>query len=222
MINIETVTHTFTKNGRALKVFNDLNMSVQKGSLVVVLGKSGCGKTTLLRLLAGAIKPSSGSITIANMSPEKYKKKSMVFQHPCLLPWRTAAQNVVLPTQIAGEKKSTKNLLKLVGLQNFSSFYPYELSGGMQQRVSLARALISKPNLLLLDEPFAALDAFTRKNLNNEFKKIVKNLNLTCIFITHSIQEALLLNDRLFLLRDGGVQELDRNVDAVWIEESLQ
>jgi NitT/TauT family transport system ATP-binding protein len=182
-----------------------ISATVRKGELVTLLGPSGCGKTTLLRLTAGLITADEGSITIAGTPLTKPRKDAcMVFQNFGLLPWRTVTGNVEFPLEIDGvgaaeRHEFARHFIGLVGLAAFSDHFPHELSGGMQQRVGIARALMRKPILIFMDEPFGALDAQTREQLQEDFLKIWSQTAATVIFVTHSIDEALLLSDRIFV-----------------------
>jgi NitT/TauT family transport system ATP-binding protein len=182
-----------------------ISATVSKGELVTLLGPSGCGKTTLLRLTAGLIAPDEGAITIAGTPLTRPRKDAcMVFQNFGLLPWRTVVGNVEFPLEIDGvaaaERRAlARHFIELVGLAAFAEHFPHELSGGMQQRVGIARALMRKPILIFMDEPFGALDAQTREQLQEDFLKIWSQTAATVIFVTHSIDEALLLSDRIFV-----------------------
>jgi NitT/TauT family transport system ATP-binding protein len=179
--------------------------SVRKGELITLLGPSGCGKTTLLRLTAGLIAADEGRITIEGTPVAAPRKDAcMVFQNFGLLPWRTVLGNVEFPLEIDGVAKSergelARHFIELVGLAAFAEHFPHELSGGMQQRVGIARALMRKPILIFMDEPFGALDAQTREQLQEDFLKIWSRTGATVIFVTHSIDEALFLSDRIFV-----------------------
>ena len=170
---------------------------------MTLVGRSGCGKSTLLRIVAGLIAPSSGTVAIAGRGVSGARRDvSLVFQRPALLPWRNVIDNVLLPVEILRLPKRdyrpvAADLLALVGLEGFERRYPYELSGGMQQRVALCRALIQDPQVLLMDEPFAALDALTREEMSLELQRIWSEHKKTIVFVTHSIQEAVLLADRV-------------------------
>ncbi|MGV6872110.1 ABC transporter ATP-binding protein [Pseudochelatococcus sp. B33] len=183
-----------------------ISAQVNKGEFISLLGPSGCGKTTLLRIVAGLMRPDEGRVTFAGDEVVQPRKDAcMVFQNFGLLPWRTALRNVEFPLEIdgAGEserREAARELLKLVGLERFGEHYPHELSGGMQQRVAIARALIRKPLLILMDEPFGALDAQTREQLQDDFLQIWSQTGATVLFVTHSIDEALLMSDRIFVL----------------------
>ena len=182
-----------------------VNATVRKGELITLLGPSGCGKTTLLRLTAGLIAADEGSITIEGTQVTAPRKDAcMVFQNFGLLPWRTVLGNVEFPLEIDGvganeRRDLARHFIELVGLAAFSEHYPHELSGGMQQRVGIARALMRKPILIFMDEPFGALDAQTREQLQEDFLKIWSRTGATVVFVTHSIDEALFLSDRIFV-----------------------
>ncbi len=175
------------------------------GEFISLLGPSGCGKTTLLRMAAGLMQPDEGSIKIQNKVVVAPRRDAcLVFQNFGLLPWRSALGNVEFPLELDGigealRRDRARELLDLVGLQRFTDHYPHELSGGMQQRVAIARALIRKPVLILMDEPFGALDAQTREQLQEDFLRIWARTGTTVLFVTHSIDEALLLSDRIFI-----------------------
>jgi NitT/TauT family transport system ATP-binding protein len=182
-----------------------ISATVRKGELITLLGPSGCGKTTLLRLTAGLLAADEGAITIAGapvMAPRK--DACMVFQNFGLLPWRTVLGNVEFPLEIDGvgvaeRRELARHFIALVGLAAFAEHFPHELSGGMQQRVGIARALMRKPILIFMDEPFGALDAQTREQLQEDFLQIWSRTGATVIFVTHSIDEALFLSDRIFV-----------------------
>jgi NitT/TauT family transport system ATP-binding protein len=182
-----------------------INASVRKGELITLLGPSGCGKTTLLRLTAGLIAADEGRITIAGTPVTGPRKDAcMVFQNFGLLPWRTVLGNVEFPLEIDGvgaaeRRDLARHFIELVGLAAFAEHFPHELSGGMQQRVGIARALMRKPILIFMDEPFGALDAQTREQLQEDFLAIWSRTGATVIFVTHSIDEALILSDRIFV-----------------------
>jgi NitT/TauT family transport system ATP-binding protein len=182
-----------------------VSASVRKGELITLLGPSGCGKTTLLRLTAGLIAADEGRITIEGAPVTGPRKDAcMVFQNFGLLPWRTVTGNVEFPLEIDGaataeRREAARHFIDLVGLSAFAEHYPHELSGGMQQRVGIARALMRKPILIFMDEPFGALDAQTREQLQEDFLQIWSRTAATVIFVTHSIDEALFLSDRIFV-----------------------
>jgi NitT/TauT family transport system ATP-binding protein len=196
-----------------------INATVHKGELITLLGPSGCGKTTLLRLTAGLIEADEGRITIAGTPVTAPRKDAcMVFQNFGLLPWRTVLGNVEFPLELDGvsvpeRRELARHFIGLVGLSAFAEHYPHELSGGMQQRVGIARALMRKPILIFMDEPFGALDAQTREQLQEDFLKIWSQTGATVIFVTHSIDEALYLSDRIFVFATtpGRVRDVIRS-----------
>ena len=191
----------------ALEVFRDINLEVGAQEVVAIVGPSGCGKTTLLRCIDGLIPPSSGSITIEGERVERpLAGVAMVFQHFGLFPWKTVAANVAYGLRLAGVAKDeiarrVPHFIKLVGLAGREHAYPYQLSGGMQQRCGLARALAIEPRVLLMDEPFAAVDAQTREILQFELLRIWQMRPTTMIFVTHSIEEAVLMGDKVVVLK---------------------
>jgi NitT/TauT family transport system ATP-binding protein len=197
--------HGQNERAELMVALDRINATVRKGELVTLLGPSGCGKTTLLRLTAGLITADEGRITIAGTRVTGPRKDAcMVFQNFGLLPWRTVLGNVEFPLEIdgvsAGERRErARQVIELVGLAAFAEHFPHELSGGMQQRVGIARALLRRPILIFMDEPFGALDAQTREQLQEDFLKIWSQSGATVIFVTHSIDEALILSDRIFV-----------------------
>ena len=192
-----------SKVEKEVVALENIDLKVQRGEFLSLLGPSGCGKTTLLRMIAGLIPTTEGLIAIDGVSVTKPSKKtSMVFQNFGLLPWRTVQRNVEFALELDGIAPAQRTsialeYLAIVGLAKFTQHYPHELSGGMQQRVGIARALTRKPLLLLMDEPFGALDAQTREELQEEFMKIWATTGATVIFVTHSIDEALVMSDRI-------------------------
>lgn len=213
-IDLLDVGKTFESSGRRTWALRDVSISVGPNEFVTLIGPSGCGKTTVLRLIADIIPPTSGTIHVMGLTPDQARKRrlmSMVFQQPALLGWRTVLDNVQLPLQVLGRKggkEISRDLLQLVGLEGFERHYPDELSGGMQQRVSIARALSFDPDILLMDEPFGALDLITRDKMTQELSRIWQQTKKTVVFVTHSIDEAILLSDRVvvFSARPGTVQ----------------
>ena len=190
-----------------LQVFKDINLEFNEREIVTVVGPSGCGKTTLLRCIDGLLPSTEGEITIeGQVMTQPREGVAMVFQHFGLFPWKTVSQNVGYGLRLAGIAKSEINekvpyFIKLVGLEGFETSYPYQLSGGMQQRCGLARALAMEPSVLLMDEPFAAVDAQTREILQFELLKIWDMRPMTMIFVTHSIEEAVLMGHRVVVLK---------------------
>jgi len=219
-IDIRHVSKTFHRwRGKVdspVVALRDVSLQVTAGEFVCLVGPSGCGKTTLLRLMHGLLEPDSGEVVvdgISNLPPGPHA--GFVFQSFRLLPWRTVADNVEFPLQIQGmtstlRTRRAREYLRLVGLEDFEHSYPHELSGGMQQRVGLARALALEPQILLMDEPFAALDAQTREFMQLELGRIWEHLGAAVVFVTHSLDEALFLADRIVLMgpRPGTVEEV--------------
>jgi len=194
-----------TING-GLPAIANINLAVMPGEFLCIVGPSGCGKTTLLQLLGGLLPASTGQVLWTGTAlTEPHPEISIVFQKPNLMPWRTVWDNVLLPLQIQGVStaeadRRTEETLAMVGLREFASVYPKALSGGMEQRVAVARALVQQPRLLLLDEPFGALDALTRERLNQKLLEIWAHQALTAIMVTHNIREAVFLADRVLVL----------------------
>jgi NitT/TauT family transport system ATP-binding protein len=194
-----------TRTGPVLAV-DRLSLQAQEKEFLAILGPSGCGKSTLLKMVAGLIPPSTGSILVDGQPvTQPLESLGMVFQSPVLLRWRTVLRNVLFPAEATGHddtamRERAMDLLRLVGLAGFEDKYPHELSGGMAQRVSLARALLLDPNLLLMDEPFGALDALTREEMGMELLRIWQERPKTILFVTHSISESVLLADRVIVM----------------------
>lgn len=213
-IAIRGVTKSFQTGKTSLMALKDIELDVGAGEFVAVVGASGCGKSTLLRLIGGLLAPSQGEIRIGDKAvTEPNPGIGIVFQTPVLLPWRTVQENVRLPLDIqrtARDPKRIAQLLELVGLRGFESSSPFELSGGMQQRVALCRALVTDPSLLLMDEPFGALDALTREQMNLELQRVWMDTGKTVVLITHSITEAVMLADRVVVMtpRPGRIREI--------------
>ena len=205
-IHIENAGKTFIQNGKEFTALSDVNLDIEKGEFICLLGPSGCGKSTLLNAVAGFDPVNHGSITIdGNEVTAPSTKNVTIFQNYGLLPWRTVIKNVELPLEITHESKSERRqraikMLDLVGLSEFADHYPRQLSGGMQQRVGIARALMLQPEILLMDEPFSALDEFTREKLHVDLLKIWRKTNKTIIFVTHNISESVFLSDKVCVL----------------------
>ena len=199
------VRKTEQTEAKVMVALKDVSAKIAPGEFITLLGPSGCGKTTLLRMTAGLLKPDEGAIMIGDVPVTAPRKDAcMVFQNFGLLPWRTVQRNIEFPLEIDGVSRSergqrARHFINLVGLSSFEQHYPHELSGGMQQRVGIARAMMREPILIFMDEPFGALDAQTREQLQEDFLKIWKHTGMTVLFVTHSIDEALLLSDRIFV-----------------------
>ncbi|MGS4946830.1 ABC transporter ATP-binding protein [Meridianimarinicoccus sp. RP-17] len=192
--------------GGSVVAVEDADFQIRPGEFISLVGPSGCGKSTLLRMVAGLLERTSGSLTVHGQEVTgPHPTVAMMFQKPTLLDWRTAVENVLLPTEIAGrvtdaDRRRAMDLLELTGLKDFAFSFPSQLSGGMQQRVALARLLQTGADILLLDEPFGALDEFTREHLNVELLRIVNEVRSTTLFVTHNISEAIYLADRVFVM----------------------
>lgn len=204
VISASRVRKTFG-DGRVVAL-EDASFDIKPGEFITLVGPSGCGKSTLLRIVAGLIDKSGGEILVHDSAVTSPRNDvAMMFQKPTLLPWRTAVENVLLPTELAGtvtdaDRRKALDLLELAGLKDFAFSFPSQLSGGMQQRVALARLLQTGADILLLDEPFGALDEFTRERLNVELMRIVAEVRATAMFVTHNIGEAIFLADRVFVM----------------------
>jgi NitT/TauT family transport system ATP-binding protein len=199
----------YAANERSLPALTGISLSVRRGEFVSIIGPSGCGKSTLLRVVGGLQAPTAGRVVIDGRPPreaQKQKQIGFVFQDPSLLPWRDVIGNVRLPLQVNRRQHPAdpQRLVDLVGLRDFSNYYPHQLSGGMQQRVALARSLVTAPSLLLMDEPFGALDEITRAAMRYELLRVWRSAlvetGCTILFVTHSIPEAVLLSDRVVVL----------------------
>ncbi|TCC05180.1 ABC transporter ATP-binding protein [Kribbella soli] len=220
MIRLDGVGQVFDGREGQVTALEKIDLHVRGGEFVTLIGRSGCGKSTLLRLIAGLLPPTSGAVQVAGEPVTGPRRDvSFMFQRPALLPWRSVLSNVMLPVEIdkgAGDRSKAAyrdrahQLLELVGLQGFERRLPHELSGGMQQRVSLCRSLIRDPQVMLMDEPFSALDALTRTELSEELQRIKMELSTTIVFVTHSIEEAVVLADRVVVLtpRPGRMREV--------------
>jgi NitT/TauT family transport system ATP-binding protein len=214
-LSVQHIDKEFATRGATIRVLDDVTFSVARGEFFVIVGPSGCGKSTLLRIIQGLEPPTDGVITLGGRPLSgPSADRGFVFQQDSLYPWRTVLQNVVLGLEIMGKTSNeatarAMSLIELVGLKGFEKHYPRELSGGMRQRVNLARALAIDPEMLLMDEPFAALDALTRETMQQELLRIAAAANKTVLFITHQIDEAVLLADRVLVMsaRPGRVLE---------------
>jgi len=206
-ISLRNVRKVYRSGGAEFLAVSDVTMDVMEGELVALVGPSGCGKTTVLKILAGLHGADGGSVRIGNATTpfDPARDVGMVFQQALLLKWRTILDNVLLPAEIVGlpikpARARARDLLKLVGLAGYEDKYPQQLSGGMQQRAAIARAFVHDPKLILMDEPFGALDALTRSALQEELIEIWRTTRLTVIFVTHSVEEAVLLADRVVVM----------------------
>jgi NitT/TauT family transport system ATP-binding protein len=239
VIDIENLSLTFETNDGPVHALSDIDLKIEEGDFVSFIGPSGCGKTTLLRVIADLEKPTAGAITVNGVSPEEARLKrayGYVFQAAALYPWRSIAKNIALPLEIMGlsgaeqQQRIAKNL-ELVNLAGFEKKYPWQLSGGMQQRASIARALAVEPDLLLMDEPFGALDEIVRDHLNEQLLQLWAKTNKTVVFVTHSIPEAVFLSTKIVVLcpRPGRIYDViesdlprDRNLDIRETPEFLK
>jgi NitT/TauT family transport system ATP-binding protein len=218
-VEVDGISVTFSSDRGELTALEDVSFELRRGGFLAILGPSGCGKSTLLRVVADLVPPSAGSVSLFGRSPAEARlgrELGFVFQDAALLPWRTARENVELPLEVGngarrdGDVADPGELLALVGLSDRQNAYPHELSGGMRQRVSIARALVTRPRILLMDEPFGALDEITRDRLNDELLRIWRDTGTTILFVTHSIPEALYLGESVLVLKahPGRVREM--------------
>ena len=213
---IENICKAFTNNrGKALSVLHDINLTVNKEEFVALVGPSGCGKSTLLNIASGLLEPTSGTVKFTEVEAGYEPRMSIVFQETGLFPWRNVHDNIAFGLETAGmpvneREERIKHYIELVGLKGFEKSFPHQLSGGMRQRVGIARALAIEPDLLLMDEPFSALDAQTRTIMQEELVTLWEKTRLTTLYVTHNIQEAVMLADRVVLLsrRPGKVNKI--------------
>ena len=212
------VIYSGAQGAGAVYALQDVSLDVRDREFVSVIGPSGCGKSTLLRVVADLSKPTRGEVQVGGETPNSARLKrkvGFVFQDPALLEWRRILQNVALPLEIEGvsrkvREQSAQELIELVGLKGFERSYPRQLSGGMRQRAAIARAMSTNPEVLLMDEPFGALDQITRDRMNMELLELTQRQRMTVVFVTHSIHEAVLLSDRVFVMtpRPGRISEV--------------
>lgn len=218
-VSVANVSVRFDSDRGTVNALENVSFEIPRGGFLSILGPSGCGKSTLLRVAADLIAPTEGSVSIFGASPAEVRRRrdlGFVFQDAALLPWRTARENVELPLEVgngarlAERGRSPEEMLALVGLADWHDSFPHELSGGMRQRVSIARALVTAPKILLMDEPFGALDEITRDRLNEELLRIWRDTQTTVLFVTHSVQEALYLGQQVLVLapHPGRVREM--------------
>lgn len=219
LITLDRVRKEF---GRSVLAVQDMTLDINQGDFISLLGPSGCGKSTALRMIAGLLPATAGTITIAPPEHKAEQDLGFVFQEPTLMPWTTVFGNVWLPLRLAGIKRAeaadrVRAALVEVGLSRFEKSYPRELSGGMKMRVSIARAMVTRPRILLMDEPFAALDEMTRMKLNNDVMRLAAEHRLTVVFVTHSVFESVYLSNRIVVMaaRPGRVAA-DLEVAAAW------
>ncbi|HEY8594520.1 MAG TPA: ABC transporter ATP-binding protein [Devosiaceae bacterium] len=209
---------TFETNDGPVHALSDVNLEIEKGEFVSFIGPSGCGKTTFLRVIADLEQPTAGEITVNGMTPDEARRKrayGYVFQAPALYPWRTIARNIALPLEVMGfarqeQARRIRETLEMVNLTGFENKYPWQLSGGMQQRASIARALAFDADLLLMDEPFGALDEIVRDHLNSQLLELWARTSKTIAFVTHSIPEAVYLSTKIVVMspRPGRVTDV--------------
>jgi NitT/TauT family transport system ATP-binding protein len=218
LIRIESVGKTYGSSQASVLALRDVSLAVRPGEFLSIIGPSGCGKSTLLKLIADLLPPSTGHISIDGHTPAEARVArccGIVFQSPTLMEWRNVEKNIALPLEIVGtsqaeQKQRTAQLLELIRLRDFSAHYPRELSVGMQQQVSIARALAYRPSILLMDEPFGSLDELTRERLGHELLDLWERTRVTILFVTHSVDEAVMLSDRVAVLtpRPGHIERV--------------
>ncbi|WP_197375278.1 ABC transporter ATP-binding protein [Mycolicibacterium baixiangningiae] len=235
LITARSLYKVFPSSSGPVLALDDVSFDIRAGEFVSLVGPSGCGKSTLLNIIGGLLHHSRGELRYAGEEHSQPRREfGMMFQTPLLLPWRTVLKNVMLPVEVLGLRKAeaktrAEDLLTMVGLSEFAGRYPAELSGGMKQRVALCRLLVSDPEVLLMDEPFGALDEFTREAMNAELLRVWAETKKTAIFVTHNISEAVFLSDRVFVMtprpgRLAGVVEIDLprpRTEAIWSSPEL-
>lgn len=218
IISVRGVSKIFGEGARRTHALDNVSLDIEAGDFVSIIGPSGCGKSTLLRIVGDLVDPSGGSVTVKGKTPHQARldrEYGIVFQTPVLYEWRTVRRNVELPLDVMGVPRAewqprADAMLQMVGLKAFANHYPWQLSGGMQQRVAIARALVFNPSILLMDEPFGALDEMTRERLNTELMNIWSQTSATVLFITHSIPEAVFLSTRVMVMspRPGRIDRI--------------
>ena len=220
---VVNVTKTFDTAGQPVSAVKDVSFQFRKGDLISLLGPSGCGKTTVLKMMGGLIPATSGLLELDSQAIDApFPGVGVVFQAPTLMPWRRVLGNVLFPMEVLGKndaraKARAREILRLVGLDGFENAYPRQLSGGMQQRVALCRAIVHEPSILLMDEPFGALDELTRLEMNDLLLDIRRVTGATVVFVTHSISEAVYLSDRVFVFsKRPAVIALELDVDIAY------
>ena len=202
-IRIEKLLKSYQVEERTITALNNISLDLEVGELTVLLGPSGCGKTTLLRILAGLEQPTCGEVKIPSGVDGASLKFGVVFQEPRLMPWLTVAENISFGSELPGDSAQVQEILCLLGLEGFSKAYPRQLSGGMAQRAALGRTLFQNPDVILMDEPFAALDYLTRTNLQDELLELFIRQKKTILFVTHDVEEAAYLAQRVLVMRKG-------------------
>ena len=232
LIRIQGIRKSYRTPSGPLRALDPVDLNIDAGEFVTFIGKSGCGKTTLLNIVGGLIRASGGEVTIAGRRVDRPSRDiGYVFQHAVMLRWRNVLDNLLLPIELFGLRRSdyverSQELLTMMGLEGFQKSFPHQLSGGMRQRVAIARSLLYDPQLLLMDEPFGALDAMTREQMNLELLRIWEQSHKTIVFVTHDIAEAVFLSDRVVLLGDrpGHIREVvkidlprPRNLDTTYL-----
>ena len=206
LVRVDAVTKRFGSGEKEMVALSGLNLEVKEGEFLSLLGPSGCGKSTALNIMGGLLDASEGTVTFDGKPlVEPSRAIGMMFQQAVMFPWRTTIENILLPVEIFGEKKKdfipkADELLEMVGIRDFRDSYPWQLSGGMQQRAALCRVLIHDPKLLLLDEPFGALDEFTRESMNQELLRLQAYAKSTAVLVTHNITEAVFMSDRVAVM----------------------
>lgn len=207
-IALKGVGKTYRTRGGDVVSLRPIDLAIGRGEIVAIVGPSGCGKSTLLKMVAGLLRPTSGEVVVnGHIVNKPHRDVGIVFQQSLLLPWRTVIRNVMMPVEVkrlpyAPHLARARELLRMTGLQDFGEKYPWQLSGGMQQRAAICRALVHDPAILLMDEPFGALDALTRETMNLELARIQSATGKTVLLITHSIPEAVFLSDRVVVMTD--------------------
>jgi NitT/TauT family transport system ATP-binding protein len=215
-LELSRISMIYTQRGRRFAALHDVSLQIEKGEFISIVGASGCGKTTLLRIVDGLIKPTLGQVCVDGQQVTRPgPDRGFVFQQDALFPWRTVLDNIIFGLEVQGKKKRdalqrADELVRLVGLSGFEQHFPHELSGGMRQRANLARALTIDPDILLMDEPFAALDAQTRELMQSELLRVWRSNRKTVMFVTHQIDEAVYLADRVVVMtsRPGQVKSI--------------
>ncbi len=210
MLELRNVGLEYIQGGSAVSVLENINFRIEKGECLAIVGSSGCGKTTLLNMIAGLRQPTRGNVFYKNSEVKNpIKEISVVFQNYGLFPWKTVRQNIILPLTLRHDKKhfsDADNLMCQLGLEEHTEKYPCQLSGGQRQRVSIARALLGKSEMILMDEPFSALDPMIREKIRKNIRKLFKERNITSVIVTHSVKEAVLFGDKIAVFAKEGKQ----------------